>query len=151
MFGVPAIAVSQAHVRSGAYDFRAAARFTARFAQAMHRLGRHAPMLVSINVPASPKGVKAAPAGGAPFDITGFQQTGTAADGATTYKAQLQVGGRAPAGSDTRALQDGYITVTALSLDPALRNVRLPREALRLPGSEQPSRTGAVETRKRRP
>lgn len=137
LFGVPAIAVSQAHVRDGKYDFQMAARFTARLAQTLSQLGPRAPMLVNVNVPTTtPKGVKLTPAAGMPFTINGFQRTGTAPDGTAIYAPQLTAGGDAPARSDTRALADGYITVTVLSLNPNTKDAKLPPSVLQLPSGE---------------
>lgn len=136
MIGIPAIAVSQQHVRDRPYDYRVAARFTAQLAQAMHRLGARAPALVSVNVPTgTPKGVKQVRAGGMPFQMTGVVREGEV-DGAPAYRLKLGGTPIAPAGSDTAALNEGYITVTVLGLDPNGATDgprRLPRSALVLP------------------
>lgn len=137
MLGIPAIAVSQAHVRDGRYDFQVAAQYTARLAQVLSKLGPQAPKLVSVNVPAKPKGVKMVPAGGTPFAITGFKRIGAAPDGAALYAPNLTIVTNAPDGSDTQALAEGYIAVTVLSLDPNVKEASLPTAALELEAAEQ--------------
>lgn len=137
MLGIPAIAVSQAHVRDGRYDFQVAARYTARLAQLLSKLGPQAPKLVSVNVPAKPKGVKMVPASGSPFAITGFKRIGTAPDGAALYAPNLTISANAPDGGDTQALAEGYIAVTLLSLDPNIKEASLPPAVLQLEEGEK--------------
>lgn len=117
MMGVPAIAISQQYSR-GAYDFSVAARYTAQVAKILHAQGARAPRLVSINVPNGiPKGVRLAPAKGMPFAMNGLEPAG-AIDGAPAYRLKLGMSPDAPKGSDTEALNAGYITVSVLGLDP---------------------------------
>ena len=64
MMGVPAIAVSRYFRPDAQMDYTLAARYTARLATELHRRGHKQPYVLSVNVPAAPKGVKLVPAGG---------------------------------------------------------------------------------------
>lgn len=116
MMGVPAIAVSQQVRMDGQYDFTLAARYTAQLVRALHGLGDKAPRLVSVNVPTVAKGVRLVPAGGDAFTMKGFKKIGENGPRAT-YRVEFAMGGEREPGSDSAALADGYITVTALDLD----------------------------------
>lgn len=118
MMGIPAIAVSQRQKADRSYDFDVAARFTARLAKEMQRLGTRAPKLVSVNVPPDPKGVKQVPAGGSAFKILGFEPLETRGDGAATYVAKFARAEAPDPSVDAGALNAGYITLSILTLDP---------------------------------
>jgi len=117
MMGVPAIAVSQAYQMDGKYDYSLAAKFTAKLASEIHRLGRKAPILLSVNVPGSPKGVKLVPASGKAFELKGIAPIGPNEAGGTNYRVILDLASGGAPDTDAGALADGFITVSLLGMN----------------------------------
>jgi 5'-nucleotidase len=110
--GIPAVAASQ---DSRMRDFAPAAAWTAKFAEQLLNNGANSDICWSLNFPAqsggSWAGAIAAPMGGAYIHITGFSSR----DGG--YRANFTLNGEYPAGSDTEAYMDGWISVTPLRFD----------------------------------
>lgn len=119
MMGVPAIAVSQQFTRDGKYDFALAARYAAQIAAKIHALGDRAPRLVSINVPTNPKGVRFIEAGGSAFGMNALRKLPGGDNPAVARYGVDFAPSASPSGNgDAAALAAGWVTVTALSLDP---------------------------------
>ena len=119
MLGTRAIAVSQQFTTDGKYDFALAARYAAEIARKIHALGDKAPRLVSINVPTNPKGVRFVEAGGTAFGMRGFNKLPAGANPAVaTYRVDFAPSAKPAGDGDAAALAAGWVTVTALSLDP---------------------------------
>lgn len=119
MMGVPAIAVSQQFSRDGKYDFALAARYAAQIAAKIHALGDKAPRLVSINVPTAPKGVRFIQAGGSAFGMNALRKLPGGDNPAVARYGVDFAPSTSPTGDgDAAALAAGWVTVTALSLDP---------------------------------
>ena len=119
LMGVPAIAVSRVYRPGMEMDYTLAARYTARLATELHR--RHGqssahkqPYLLSVNVPAEPKGVKLVPAGGKVFSLKGFEAGAAHAEGGTEYKALLGLPPANQPGTDAGEVEAGYITVSLI-------------------------------------
>ena len=117
MLGIPAIAVSQQRVAEGEYDYDLAARFTARLVEKLRELGADAPRLVSINVPTRANGACIAPVGGGSFKMTGLRRVDDASASGSAYTMTFSEAVDPPPGSDSGALAEGCVTVTALTLD----------------------------------
>ncbi len=115
--GVPAIAVSRFYRPGVEMDYTLAARYTARLATELHRRGHTQPYVLSVNVPAEPKGVKLVPVGGKVFSIKGFQPGAAVAEGGTDYKPLLDLPPANTAGTDAGELEKGYITVSLVDME----------------------------------
>lgn len=112
--GVPAIAVSQSRRST---DFTTAARFTAKFVQQLRRRGAPSGVVLSINVPAGKiKGVVAAPMGGSHIIIHGFAKL-IDDTGQPYYAPKWQLVRVSEEGTDARAYQETFITITPLRFD----------------------------------
>lgn len=117
--GVRAIAISQSYDPDGDWDFTLAARYAAQLARELERLGDRAPWLISVNVPLAPKGVRFARIGGDPIERRGFKLLEQRPDGTSVYAFQLDFADAAPAGTDTAALLQGFVTISVLDTDPS--------------------------------
>lgn len=114
MRGIPSIAISE---DSRIEDHSVSAEFTTRFAAKLLAEGGTPGVIHSINVPsAKPKGVKIAAMGGLYLTIGSFQRK-DAEDGSHKAKANIQWNREAPAGSDTAAYLEGFISVAPLRVD----------------------------------
>lgn len=117
LMGVPAIAVSQSYRPGAEMDYTLAARYTARLATELHQRGNKQPYVLSVNVPAAPKGVKLVPAGGQVFSIKGFQAGNAAEGGGIEYRALLDLPAGNQSGTDAGELENGFITVSLVDMD----------------------------------
>lgn len=114
MRGIPSIAISE---DSRIQDHSVSAEFTARFAAKLLAEGGAPGVIYSINVPsAEPKGVKVAPMGGLYIGITHFDRKDQE-DGSHKAKARIQWNNEPPAGTDSAAYQEGYISIAPLRID----------------------------------
>ena len=122
--GIPAVAASLGDPRGG---FGYAARTVARFAAELHRRGVAAGVVYSINFPVGTagdaSGIAARAMGGqyirvAYEELTGDgSEEGSEAEGARVFQPRFQRPDPYPAGSDSEAYGDGFITVTPLRFD----------------------------------
>lgn len=115
--GVPAIAVSQG---GRTRDYAFSARFTANFVTQLRAHGTRPGVVYSINVPGVPeperKGVALRPMGGSYLVLRGWTERKTES-GKPGAVAKLGLVRSAPAGSDSEAYGQGYVTVTPLQFD----------------------------------
>lgn len=117
MMGVPAIAVSRFYRPDVQMDYTLAARYTARLATELYQRSPKQPYVLSVNVPAAPKGVKLVPAGGKAFALKGFQAGAAAADGGVEYMPLLDLPPANQPGTDAGELANGFITVSLIDMD----------------------------------
>ena len=116
--GVPAVAVSQ---DSGSTDYALAASLTVDLVGRLRSESLPVGVVLSINVPSDDpdevRGVVAAPMGGSYLDMTGYDRVDASTGVAGTYV--LNRGGRDDfaAGTDSRAYDNGFITITPLRFD----------------------------------
>ncbi|MDX6375715.1 MAG: 5/3-nucleotidase [Gaiellaceae bacterium] len=127
LLGLPAIAVSQGALDGGlgfvadaGFDFEAGARFTARLLQAVLEHGLPAGLLLNVNVPPSPTGARIAALGRRIYrdsldliDDRGREKVYRIYGADHAYDEQP--------GSDFEAVAEGFIAVTPLRFDLAVR------------------------------
>ncbi|MFT7680048.1 MAG: 5'-nucleotidase [Planctomycetota bacterium] len=115
--GVPAVAVSQG---GRTRDYAFSARFTANFVAQLRAHGTRPGVVYSINVPGVPeqerKGVALRPMGGSYLVLRGWTERKTPS-GQSGAVAKLGLDRGAPAGSDSEAYNQGYVTITPLQFD----------------------------------
>ena len=114
MRGIPSIAVSE---DGKIQDHSVSAEFAAKFAMKLLAEGGTPGVIYNINVPsAQPKGVKVAPMGGLYLGIESFARKDKE-DGSHKAKAKIQWDRDPPAGTDTAAYQEGFISIAPLMVD----------------------------------
>ncbi|MDH4198595.1 MAG: 5'/3'-nucleotidase SurE [Candidatus Aminicenantes bacterium] len=118
VLGIPALAVSLE--RAEEMDYRAAAALTASLIRELTRRGSLGPgLLLNINVPARPaaevKGFRLTRLDARP--AIEFYEKRPDSQGAEAYWPGFRPLDPGPPGTDTRALADGYVSVTPLDLD----------------------------------
>lgn len=115
--GIPAIASSLAHPAStDVASYRPAAEMTARVAAIVKKHGLPRGVFLNVNVPAGTvatfKGLKLTTQGLQPGGTETFSEAQE--DGKTVYKSLFVEGGPDAVGSDTWAVQQGWVTVVPL-------------------------------------
>jgi 5'-nucleotidase len=114
--GIPGLAFSQdAKLKD---DYARSATVAAQIVRAALEHGLPPRSYWNVNIPAGElKGIKVLPVGGDYYVVDRIETTGTATDGSTGIKPKMKIGTEFPAGSDTEAYVQGYVTITPLSLD----------------------------------
>lgn len=113
---IPGIAFSQdAKLKD---DYARSARVAAHIVGQALRHGLPPRAYWNVNIPAGDlKGIKVLPAGGDYYVLDRIEMTGAASDGTTGIRPRLKIGTEFPAGSDTEAYVQGYVTIAPLTLD----------------------------------
>lgn len=113
---VPGIAFSQdAKLKN---DYARSATVAAGIVKAVLARGLPPRSYWNVNIPAGElKGIKVLPVGGDYYVVERVDTVGAASDGSTGLKPKLAIGTQFPAGSDTEAYVQGYVTIAPLTLD----------------------------------
>jgi 5'-nucleotidase len=113
---IPGIAFSQdAKLKE---DYARSATVAASIVKAALQRGVPANTYWNVNIPAGDlKGIKVLPVGGDYYILERIDTVGAATDGTTGIKPKMKIGTEFPAGSDTEAYVQGYVTIAPLSLD----------------------------------
>jgi 5'-nucleotidase len=114
--GIPGIAFSQdAKLKE---DYARSATVAAAIVKSILQHGLPADSYWNVNIPAGElKGIKVLPVGGDYYVLERVDTAGAASDGTTGIKPKMKIGTEFPAGSDTEAYVQGYVTIAPLSLD----------------------------------
>lgn len=113
--GIPALAVSQSSFERN--DFSIAAQYTFKIVKQLRQHGIPPGVLLSINVPAGKiKGVVAAKMGDSFIQFSGYEEKQKNAE-TLSYKLVYHTQQVLKAGTDTKAFQNNFITITPLRFD----------------------------------
>ncbi len=114
--GIPGIAFSQdAKLKD---DYARSATVAAHIVKAALEHGLPPRAYWNVNIPAGDlKGIKVLPLGGDYYILDHIETVGAATDGSTGLKPKMKIGTEFPAGSDTEAYAQGYVTIAPLRLD----------------------------------
>jgi 5'-nucleotidase len=114
--GIPGIAFSQdAKLKT---DYERSAKVAAGIVKSILERGLPPQSYWNVNIPAGAlKGIKVLPVGGDYYVVESVETTGDKSDGSTGIKPKMKIGTEFPAGSDTEAYVQGYVTVAPLTLD----------------------------------
>ena len=114
--GIPGLAFSQdAKLKE---DYARSAVVAAHIVKAALAHGLPPRSYWNVNIPAGElKGIKVLPMGGDYYILDRIDTAGAATDGTTGIKPKMKIGTEFPAGSDTEAYAQGYVTIAPLSLD----------------------------------
>jgi 5'-nucleotidase len=118
--GIPGIAFSQdAKLKE---DYARSAVVAAHIVKAALARGLPPRSYWNVNIPAGElKGIRVLPVGGDYYILDRIDTAGAATDGTTGIKPKLKIGTEFPAGSDSEAYAQGYVTIAPLQLDIADR------------------------------
>ena len=113
---IPGIAFSQDLALKE--DYSRSAHISARIVEQILKHGLPPQSYWNVNIPAGElKGIKVLPASGDYYVLDHIETTGNATDGSTGIKPKMKIGTEFPAGSDTEAYAQGWVTIAPLSLD----------------------------------